>query len=67
MSRQEKRDIITATAGIQRKTLIYGEKTLMTEFRLEKGCTLPMHNHPEEQTGFLVSGHMALTIGGKYV
>ena len=23
-----------------------------------------MHSHPEEQTGYLVSGHMRLTIGG---
>lgn len=55
---------IQAAAGIKRKTLIYGEKTLMTEFLLEKGTDLPMHSHPEEQTGYLVSGHITLTIGG---
>jgi quercetin dioxygenase-like cupin family protein len=49
--------------GIQRKTLLYGEKTLMTEFILEKGAILPRHSHPEEQTGYLVSGHMILSIG----
>ncbi len=49
--------------GITRKTLCYGEKTLMTEFKLQGGKTLPMHNHPEEQTGYLVSGHIILTIG----
>ncbi len=54
---------IEAAAGIKRKTLSYGEKTLMTEFVMEKGVSLPMHSHPEEQTGYLVSGHMVLTIG----
>ena len=55
---------IQGAAGIRRKTLIYGEKTLMTEFLMEKGADLPVHSHPEEQTGYLVSGHMALTIDG---
>lgn len=55
---------LVAAAGIRRKTLIHGDRTLMTEFLLEKGATLPMHSHPEEQTGYLVAGHMALSIGG---
>ncbi|ATW28243.1 cupin domain-containing protein [Candidatus Formimonas warabiya] len=49
--------------GVERKTLTYGEHTLFTEFRLEKGHVLPRHQHPQEQTGYLVSGHILLTIG----
>jgi quercetin dioxygenase-like cupin family protein len=49
--------------GIQMKTLVYGEKTLLVEFRLEGGRSLPRHAHPYEQTGYLVSGHIRLTIG----
>jgi quercetin dioxygenase-like cupin family protein len=49
---------------IKMKTLVYGEKTLLTEFKLEKGAVLPQHKHPHEQTGYLVSGRMDLTIGG---
>jgi quercetin dioxygenase-like cupin family protein len=45
------------------KTLVYGEKTLLAEFRLEKGARLPKHKHPNEQTGYLVSGRIDLTIG----
>jgi quercetin dioxygenase-like cupin family protein len=60
----DKTGYIQAAAGIRRKTLIYGGNTLMTEFLLDKGAVLPMHSHPEEQTGYLVSGHMRLTIGG---
>jgi quercetin dioxygenase-like cupin family protein len=48
---------------IKMKTLVYGEKTLLTEFKLEKGAVLPRHKHPHEQTGYLVSGRMDLTIG----
>ncbi len=54
---------LPAAPGIQRKTLVYGEKTLMTEFILKAGSVLAHHRHPEEQTGYLVSGHMILTIG----
>jgi quercetin dioxygenase-like cupin family protein len=49
--------------GIERKTLVHGERTLFTEFRLKKGSNLPSHSHPHEQTGYLVSGKMRLTIG----
>ncbi len=54
--------------GVKRKTLVFGKNTLMTEFRLEKGKVLPLHKHPQEQTGYLVSGKIVLFIGGeKYV
>ena len=49
--------------GIRQKTLVYGQKTLMVEFRLQKGAVLPMHKHPHEQTGYLVSGRLDLTVG----
>lgn len=49
--------------GIRMKTLVHGEKTLLAEFHLEKGAVLPLHSHPHEQTGYLVSGSMRLTIG----
>jgi quercetin dioxygenase-like cupin family protein len=52
-----------ALEGINRKTLVHGEKTLMTEFRLSKGAILPRHSHPHEQTGYLVQGHIRLSIG----
>lgn len=48
---------------IKQKTLVYGNKTLMAEFRLERGADLPRHSHPHEQTGYLVSGQLELTIG----
>jgi quercetin dioxygenase-like cupin family protein len=52
-----------AVKGVSMKTLVYGERTLLTEFRLEAGNTLPGHSHEQEQTGYLVSGRIQLTIG----
>lgn len=52
-----------ALEGIEKKTLVYGTKSLMTEFRMRKDSILPMHSHPHEQTGYLVKGWMILTIG----
>jgi quercetin dioxygenase-like cupin family protein len=49
--------------GIHLKTLIHGERTLFAEFKMEKGRQLPRHAHPQEQTGYLVSGQIRLTIG----
>ena len=49
--------------GIQLKTLTYGENTLLSEFKLSKDSQLPSHAHPQEQIGYLISGHMRLTIG----
>ena len=56
---------VLAVPGIERKTLVYGEKTLMTEFLLKKGGRLPQHSHPHEQTGYLVNGHIRLSIGSE--
>lgn len=51
--------------GISRKTLTYGEKTLMTEFHLSKGSVLPAHSHNQEQIGYLVSGKLTLNFDGE--
>lgn len=49
--------------GIRQKTLVFGERTLMTEFVLAGNSILPDHAHPYEQTGYLVKGHIVLRIG----
>lgn len=52
-----------AVDGAWMKTLVYGEKSLLAEFKLEAGYTLPRHAHEHEQAGYLVSGAIQLTIG----
>ncbi len=54
---------LTPIDGIDMKTLVYGENTLLTRFHLKKDSILPKHSHPHEQTGCLVSGKIQLTIG----
>jgi quercetin dioxygenase-like cupin family protein len=53
----------TPLPGIRMKTICYGTRTLMTEVVLDRGGILPLHAHPYEQTGYLVKGHLRLTIG----
>ena len=54
-----------ALDGIERKTLVHGDRTLMTEFRLRQGAVLPRHAHPHEQTGYLVRGRIRASIGSE--
>ena len=55
----------TLLAGIKQKTLAHGEKTLMSEFLLEKGSVVPTHRHPNEQIGYLIKGKMILKVEDK--
>lgn len=51
--------------GIGLKTLVFGEKTLVAEFRMAAHSVLPQHAHIHEQTGYLVKGRIRLTIGAQ--
>jgi len=51
--------------GIKLKTLVYGEKSLFSEFRMTAGSILPKHAHFHEQTGYLTEGKIRLTIGNE--
>lgn len=53
----------SALPGIRLKTLVFGEKSLLSEFRLSAGACLPAHEHVHEQTGYLVAGKIRLFIG----
>ncbi|HTZ21959.1 MAG TPA: cupin domain-containing protein [Opitutaceae bacterium] len=55
---------VPALAGIARRTMGVGVHTLLTEFKLAKGAVVPCHSHPQEQTGYLVSGHLRFLIAG---
>jgi quercetin dioxygenase-like cupin family protein len=52
-----------ALPGVRFRTLAHGARTLLAEFHLRKGAVIPRHAHPHEQTGYLVSGALRLTIG----
>jgi quercetin dioxygenase-like cupin family protein len=55
---------VPALAGIARKTMGVGAHTLLAEFKLAKSAVIPAHSHPQEQTGYLVSGHLRFMIAG---
>jgi quercetin dioxygenase-like cupin family protein len=52
-------------AGVKLKTLVHGERTHFTEVRFVKGALIPMHQHPQEQTGYMVRGALCFTVGGE--
>ena len=54
----------TLRQGLGFRTLAVGEHTHLTEFHLAKGTVIPSHEHPHEQTGYLVSGRLKFVIAG---
>ena len=52
--KQNTDDYTAPLPGIRQKTLVFGERTLMSEFLLARNTALPNHAHPYEQTGYLV-------------
>lgn len=48
--------------GVAMRPLAFEKKTLLCEFKLEKGYKLPSHQHPYEQTGYLIAGKMNFRI-----
>ena len=51
--------------GVELSTLVHGEKTLMGQFKIAKGSEVPMHSHPHEQTGTLISGKLRFNVEGE--
>ena len=49
--------------GVTRRTLNYGERTLLAEVTLAKGSIVPAHTHVHEQIGYLASGRIRFRIG----
>jgi quercetin dioxygenase-like cupin family protein len=49
--------------GVTRRTLTDGDKMMLCEIRMDKGAVVPLHTHPHEQTGYLVSGRCRFQIG----
>lgn len=52
--------------GVKMRPLVFEEKTILCEFKLDKGFKLPSHKHPYEQTGYLLSGKLNFRIDKKW-
>lgn len=53
---------VRAADGIIRRTLLTGASIMLCEFRLEASARIPMHSHPHEQMGYVVSGRLRITV-----
>ena len=42
-----------------------GESLMISVVDLEAGAVVPEHSHPHEQLGYLVSGRLDFTVGGR--
>src|SRR5690606_20068750 len=51
--------------GFRRFTLASGERETLMRFEIETGAEIPLHSHPHEQAGTVVSGRILLRIEGK--
>ncbi len=41
----------------------YGENLMISLLDMDEGAVVPLHHHPHEQGGIMISGKMELTIG----
>lgn len=48
--------------GVKIKTLCRDESMLMSQFIMKEGACLPMHSHPNVQSGYLLKGRIRLYI-----
>ena len=53
--------------GVDLTTLVHGDKTLMAQFKIAKGSAIPVHSHPHEQTGIMISGKLRFNVDGEIV
>ena len=49
--------------GVVRRTITDGERLMLIEGTMDEGAVVPMHTHPHEQTGYLVSGRFLFELG----
>ena len=51
-------------AGVQ-MTPLAGEKAMINYIVMEPGAVVPLHSHPHEQLGYVISGSIAMNIAGE--
>ena len=47
---------IEALKGVFLTTLAYNSDVMLCNFKLNKGAIIPLHNHPNIQVGYVISG-----------
>jgi quercetin dioxygenase-like cupin family protein len=47
-----------------RRVLADGDEMMLIEWRMNTGVNVPLHAHPHEQSGYVISGEMLFTVDG---
>lgn len=50
--------------GVHLAVLAAGEQMNVQHFRIEPGATVPTHDHPHEQAGFVYEGELVFVLDG---
>ena len=64
-TKSENREYKKLVEGVKYKTLVWGTKSSLSMFELDKGAVIPNHSHPNEQSGYLISGKIVFLIEGE--
>lgn len=56
MNNRKDLETVENPAGIFRTTMDYTENVMLCHFNMKKGAKVPLHNHPAEQAGYVISG-----------
>ncbi len=51
--------------GVTRKTLVWGERTMLCQITLGEGQVVAAHQHPHEQIGYVVAGRLRFIVDGQ--
>jgi quercetin dioxygenase-like cupin family protein len=43
---------------------LFGDAAMLNLVDLDSGALVPLHSHPHEQLGYVISGEITMTIGG---
>jgi quercetin dioxygenase-like cupin family protein len=49
--------------GVTRRTLSTSDSLMLIEVVFEKDAVVPLHNHPHQQIGYLISGRVLFELG----
>ena len=54
-------------AGVVRRTLAVTDRLMLCEIFLRAGSEVPVHTHPHDQVGYVVSGDVVMIVDGEEV
>ncbi len=60
----ENREVRELAPGVKARTF-WGDKMLLSIVDVDPHAVVPMHSHPHEQAGTVISGCLEFTIGGE--